>query len=176
MTSMSRLTRSSAPRGSNSKIFADMELAGVVQTRPRMNRTLLFLTLALLSACGPQSVVTDGTYKSSTTAQLADASLVIDLNSKKASVTLAGASSATELTLTAVPAANWEKGCPTNFSSVAVETWTVSPDPTVLGNLTLTGAKLLAGCGLDKADPDSVVLKGTGDPNSTQYLIEFKRR
>lgn len=143
-----------------------------------MNRTLI-LTLsavAALTACGPQSVITDGTYKSSTTAQLADASIKIDLNAKKASVTLSGSSTPTELTLTAVPAANWEKGCPTNLSSVAVETFTVSPDPTVLGNLSLTGAKLLAGCGLDKADPDSVVLKGTGDPNSTSYLIEFKRQ
>jgi hypothetical protein len=142
-----------------------------------MNRTLPFLIAAVaLTACGPQSLVTDGTYLSGSTAQLANASMAIDLNAKKASVTLSGASSATELTLTAVPAANWEKGCPTNLSSVAVETWTVSPDPTVLGTLSLSGAKLLAGCGLDKADPDTVVLKGTGDPNSTQYVIEFKRR
>ncbi|MDP1826907.1 MAG: hypothetical protein Q8L48_26780 [Archangium sp.] len=137
--------------------------------------TLMFVVAVALSGCGPQSLVTDGTYQSDGTGPLPNASLVIDLKAKTASVTLSGTSTAVALQLTAVPAASWEKGCPTNVSSVAVETFTVAPDPAVLGSLSLAGPKLLAGCGLDKGDPDTVILEGTGAPNATRYQLHFQR-
>lgn len=141
-----------------------------------MKTTLLFLTAAALCACGPQSLVTDGTYQSSATDALPNASLVIDLKAKTATVTPSGSSTPVVLQLTALAAAQWEKGCPTNFSSVSVETWRIAPDPAVLGNLSLAGPRLLAGCGLDKGDPDTVIIKGTGEPNATTYQLNFKRR
>ena len=141
-----------------------------------MKMPLVFLTAAVLCACGPQSLVSDGTYQSGATDALPNATLVIDLEAKTASVTPSGASAPVVLQLTALPAAQWEKGCPTNFSSVSVETWTLAPDPAVLGTLSLSGARLLAGCGLDKGDADSVVIKGTGAPNATTSQLNFQRR
>lgn len=120
-------------------------------------------------------MVTDGTYQSDGTSPLPNASLVIDLAGKTASVTPSGASAAVVLQLTAVAPAQWEKGCPTNFSSVSVETFTLAPDPAVLGALSLAGPKLLAGCGLDKGDPDTVVITGTGAPDATSYTLAFRR-
>lgn len=140
-----------------------------------MKTSLRLLLIAVAStACGPQSLVTDGTYQSNGTAQLPNASLVVDVQAKTASVTLSGSTSPVVLELTAVAAANWERGCSTNLTSVAIETWRL-PEPTVLGSLSLTGARLVAGCGLDKGDPNTVVLKGTGDPNATQYELAFTR-
>lgn len=141
-----------------------------------MKTTLSFLTAVALCACGPQSVVTDGTYATGATDALPNATLVIDVQAKTASVTPSGASAPVVLQLTAVAAAQWEKGCPTNLSSVSVETWTLTPDPAVLGTLSLSGAKLMAGCGLDKGDPDAVTITGTGEPNATKYQLNFQRR
>lgn len=140
-----------------------------------MMKTSLMLLAVALSACGPQSLVTDGTYQSGATDQLPNATLVIDLKAKTASVTLSGASTPVVLQMAAVAASKWETGCPTNYTSVSVETWTLTPDPAVLGTLSLAGPRLVAGCGLDKGDPDTVVIKGTGDPNSTSYNLSFHR-
>ena len=145
-----------------------------------MNDTKTWMTMlcavGALSGCGVQSVVTDGTYQSGATGQLPNATLVVDLAAKTASVTLSGTTTAVVLQMTALPVAQWEKGCPGNYGSVAVETWTLSPDPAVLGAYSLTGPRLVAGCSAtDKADPDEVVLKGTSEPNQTQYNFAFQR-
>jgi hypothetical protein len=132
------------------------------------------LLLLALFGCGPQSLVTDGTYQSDGTGPLPNATLLIDLKAKMATVTPSGAS-AVVLQLTAVASAQWEKGCPTNFSSVSVETWTVAPDPAVLGSLSLAGPRLVAGCGLDVANANEVILEGTGAPNDTRYTLGFTR-
>lgn len=141
-----------------------------------MKISLVCLTAAALCACGPQSVVTDGTYATNSTDPLPNATLLLDVKAKTASVTPSGASTPVVLQMTALSAAQWERGCPTNLSSVSVETWTLAPDPAVLGSLSLSGARLLAGCGLDKGDPDSVVIKGTGEPNASTYQLSFQRR
>lgn len=141
-----------------------------------MKTPFVLLTAFVLCACGPQSVVTDGTYSTDSTDSLPNATLVIDVKAKTASVTPSGASTPIVLQMTALPPARWERGCPTNLSSVSVETWTLAPDPAVLGSLSLSGARLLAGCGLDKGDPDSVVIKGIGEPNASTYQLSFHRR
>ena len=141
-----------------------------------MKTLLPMMFVVAMCACGPQSLISDGTYDSDSSAALANASLVVDVTAKTASITLSGERDATVLQLARLPTADWERGCPTNVSSVAVETWVVTPEPTVLGSLSLSGTRLLAGCGLDVADADTVVLKGTGAPNSTDYVIAFTRR
>lgn len=141
-----------------------------------MKTSLPMILVVALCGCGPQSVISDGTYDSDSSAALANASLVVDVSAKTASLTLSGERDATVLQLDRLATADWERGCPTNVSSVAVETWAATPEPTVLGSLSLTGTRLLAGCGLDVADADTVVLKGTGEPNATAYVIAFKRR
>ena len=141
-----------------------------------MRKALLLFAAGALSACGTQSLVTDGTYQSAeNTGTLVGASLVVDVKAKTASVTLSGGTQAIVLQMTALPTAQWEKGCPTNFSSVAVETFTLSPDPAVLWTLSLAKPRLVASCGMDSANPDEVVLEGTGDPNETQYRLMFRR-
>ena len=140
-----------------------------------MKISILLLCAVALFGCGPQSLVTDGTYQSDGTGPLPNATLLIDLKAKTATVTPSGTSSAIVLQLTAVPPAQWEKGCPTNFSSVSVETWTLAPDPAVLGSLSLASPRLVAGCGLDVANADKVVLEGTGAPNDTHYTLGFTR-
>ena len=140
-----------------------------------MKLSLSLLCAVALFGCGPQSLVTDGTYQSDGTSPLPNATLLIDLKAKTLSVTPSGTSTPVVLQLTAVPAAQWEKGCPTNFSSVSVETWTVAPDPALLGSLSLTAPKLVAGCGLDVANANEVVLQGTGSPNDTHYTLGFTR-
>lgn len=138
-----------------------------------MKTALLLTGVWLLSACGPQSVLADGSYQSmETSGALVRASLAVDVKAKTVSVTLSGASSA--VVLHATPAA-WGKGCPTNFSSVAVETWALAPDPAVLGTLSLAAPRLVAGCGLDVAKPDEVVLEGVSQPNDTQNHLVFRQ-
>lgn len=138
-----------------------------------MRASFLAVGLGVLSACGPQSVLADGTYQSmESSGALAGASLAVDVKARTVSVTLAGASSA--VVLQATPAA-WGKGCPTNFSSVAVETWALAPDPAVLGSLSLAAPRLLAGCGLDTAKRDEVVLEGVSQPNDTQQHLVFRQ-
>jgi len=141
-----------------------------------MRTSCLLVVVGVLSACGVQSVVTDGTYQSAeTTGPLVNATLVVDVKGKTASVTLSGAGSPVVLQLTAVPPAQWETGCPTNYTSVSVETWKLSPDPAVLGTLSLANPRLVAGCGLDVAKPDEVVLEGTSQPNDTSNHLVFHR-
>ena len=140
-----------------------------------MKISLSLLCLVALFGCGPQSLVTDGTYQSDSTSPLPNATLLIDLKAKTASVTLSGTSTPVVLQMTAVPASKWETGCPTNYTSVSVETWTLTPDPAVLGTLSLATPRLVAGCGLDAANANEVVLEGTGAPNETHYTLGFTR-
>ncbi len=133
------------------------------------------LVLFGLSACGPQSLITDGSYYSGAAEPLSSSTLVVDTAAKTASLTISEGGDPIVLELSAVPTADWERGCPTNFSSVSVETYLVTPNPVTLGEISLSDARLVAGCGLDEADPDSVVLKGTGEPNATEYFIIFHR-
>ena len=50
-----------------------------------MKTSVPMILLAALCACGPQSLVTDGTYDSDSSAALANASLVVDVSAKTAS-------------------------------------------------------------------------------------------
>ncbi|HEX7604835.1 MAG TPA: hypothetical protein VF316_24620 [Polyangiaceae bacterium] len=146
-----------------------------------MKSKLMFaVATVLLVACGgaggAESKLSDGTYLSTeSTAPLSGATLVLDLTAKTAVVTLTGASAVT-LQLTAVPKAQWEKGCPTQMSSVTIETYTIAPDPAELGTLSLSTPRFVAGCGSSGANPDEVVIEGTGAPNSTSYHLAFHRR
>lgn len=139
-------------------------------------RSSFALLAVLLTACGgAESKLSDGTYESTeTSGALQGAKLVLDVKAKTAAVTLTGASAVT-LQLTAVPHAQWEKGCPTNTSSVTIETMKISPDPAVLGTLSLANPRLVAGCGLDGANANEVVIEGTSQPNDTQNHLVFRR-
>jgi hypothetical protein len=140
-----------------------------------MNRILsTFVFAAALAACGPvTSLITDGTYASGNDMTLPNATLVIDRAAKTATITQDGGS-AVVLNLVDVPRASWEQGCPTNFSSVAIETFTLTPDPAVIGSVSLGAPKLTAGCGLDSADPDSVRLEGGAD-GGVNVIVDFRR-
>ncbi len=151
-------------------------MANPLQYVALMKMTHLVALLVVASGCRPESLVTDGTYQSDSTAALPDATLVVDVKGKTASVTVDDAGAPVVLELSALPVADWESGCPTNVSSVSVETWVVNSNPAVLGTLSLRDPRLLAGCGLDAADADTVVLTGTGEPNDTSYFILFHRR
>jgi hypothetical protein len=128
----------------------------------------------LLSGCGPtRSEATDGTYKAAASSPIGGASLVLETAAKTATVTLPSGGTPVMMQLTALPQAQWERGCPTNYTSVLVETFTLSPDPLVLGTVTLTAPRLTAGCGLDAANPDEVRLSGTS--GDSQVFINFSR-
>lgn len=141
-----------------------------------MNRLLSIVTLAVaFAACGPvTSLLTDGTYSSGSDPTLPNATLVIDRAAKTATVTPADAG-AVVLNLVDVAQANWDRGCPTNFSSVSVETFTVTPDPAVIGSATISSPKLVAGCGLDSANPDSVRLEGSSADGGVSVIVDFAR-
>ncbi len=128
----------------------------------------IFLFALALSACGPRSTVVGGTYVTERLGSLPGSTLVVELKAKTASLTLSGATTPIVLQLSGP---QWTKSCVTNFSSVLVETWTVSPDPAVLGTITLSGPRLLAGCGEDIADPDTVFLMGTELNSSLAFLL-----
>ena len=117
----------------------------------------------------------DGTYVSDGSAPVPNATLVVDRKAKTATVTLSGASDAIVLNLTPVSETDWERGCPTNGSSVSVETFDVTESPAVLGSLSLTDTRLLAGCNGAGGDENSVTLRGTGEPNATEFVIIFTK-
>lgn len=134
------------------------------------------VSAALLAACGPvESRLADGTYQSTESAgPLVGANLSVDLKGKAVTVSMTGTSQVA-LQLAEVPRAQWQTGCPTNFSSVLLETWGLSPDPAVLGTLSVATPRLLAGCGSGGANRDEVVVTGTSQPNSTQQHLVFRR-
>lgn len=141
-----------------------------------MNRLLSLVTIAVaFAACGPvTSLLTDGTYSSGNDPTLPNATLVLDRAAKTATVTPADAGAVT-LTLVDVPQANWDRGCPTNVSSVSVETFTITPDPAIIGSATVASPKLTAGCGLDAANPDAVRLEGTSADGGVSVIVNFTR-
>lgn len=130
--------------------------------------------LLILSGCGPiRSELTDGTYKAAASSPIGAASLVLETAAKTATVTLPSGGTPVMMQLTALPQAQWEMGCPTNYTSVLVETFSLSPDPLVLGSVTLANARLTAGCGLDSANPNEVRISGTS--GDSQVIINFSR-
>jgi hypothetical protein len=141
-----------------------------------MNRLLSLVMVAVaFAACGPvQSLLTDGTYVSGTSAVIPGATLVIDRTAKTATVTAQDAG-AVVFTLVEVPPTEWIRGCPTNFSFVDVETLTVTPDPAIVGGFTLYGSKFSAGCGLDSANPDWVRFDGSNADGGGVVTVEFTR-
>lgn len=139
-----------------------MHVPRVVLTSSFVRVASLLTSLTLL-ACGPTtSQLADGTFVASSSSALGSASLVVETAAKTATLTLPTGGTSVMMELTALPRPQWEQGCPANFSSVAVETFSVTPDPLVLGSVTLTRPRLTAGCGLDVANADEVRLAGVG--------------
>ncbi len=131
---------------------------------------------ALLAACGPpESRLSDGTYQSTESAgALVGATLSLEVKARSASIALAGASP-TALTLTELPRDQWARGCPTNFSSVTLETLTVMPTLLTLGPEPVALPRLVAGCGGSGANPDEVALTGLNRSNGVRYHFVFRR-
>lgn len=130
---------------------------------------MLVVGVALVG-CGPvESPLTDGTYALSAGQEPAGTTLVVSVASKTATLTAPGTAAVT-LTLAPVAREAWVRGCPTNFTSVALETFDVTPRPLSLGSATLATPRLLAGCGLDVANADQVSLE-SGD-----VKLVFQRR
>jgi hypothetical protein len=107
------------------------------------------LALLGLVACGPQtSRLQSGDYEGATTlvgTELAGTTLSLQLESATARVGLADGSHV-DLTLTRLDEGSWEIGCPTQFSHVRLETWSVAPSPLELQGLSLSEPRLTAGC------------------------------
>ncbi len=123
-----------------------------------------------LAGCGPaESKLTDGTYALASGQEPAGTTLVVDVAAKTATLTSPGAAAVT-LGLAPVARDAWARGCPANFSSVAVETFDVTPRPLTVGSATLEAPRLLAGCGLDVANADEVSLE------SGEVKLVFQRR
>ena len=123
-----------------------------------MNRTLLFFAVLAFSACGAESTLSNGTFRGTTDA-LNGSTLTFDLGARTGTLTLSGGQSATfEL----ASASQFGQSCPGNFASVRTESRALTPDPLVVGTVSLAGPSLRAGCGLAAtgaiAATDDVVL------------------
>lgn len=120
--------------------------------------------------CGPvESPLTAGTYVLAAGQEPAGTLLAVDVEAKRVTLTRPSAEPVA-LTLTPVARRAWARGCPTNYTSVALETFDVTPRPLVVGGATLEAPQLLAGCGLDAANADEVSLESGG------VKLRFERR
>lgn len=124
----------------------------------------------VLAGCGPvESPLTAGTYALAAGQEPAGTLLAVDVEAKRATLSRPGAEPVA-LTLTPVARGAWARGCPTNYTSVALETFDVTPRPLAVGSVTLEAPQLLAGCGLDAANADEVSLESGG------VTLRFQRR
>lgn len=124
----------------------------------------------VMAGCGPvESPLTAGTYGLAAGQEPAGTLLAVDVEAQRATLTLPNAAPLA-FTLTPVARSAWARGCPTNYTSVAVETFEVTPRPLVVGPQTLEAPRLLAGCGLDAANADEVSLE------SGNVKLLFQRR
>ncbi len=125
-----------------------------------MRLLLASVLFTATAGCGlATSKLQSGSYTIASGFEPSGASLAVDVAAKRATLKTPGQSDTT-LELTALPEASWLRGCQTNFSSVLLETFSVSPSPLVLGSLTLMQPRLSAGCGLDKANDNELSLSG----------------
>jgi hypothetical protein len=101
---------------------------------------------------------------------LAGTTLLIDLEASTARLGLTDGSHQ-ELTLKAMDEKAWESGCPTQFSSLNLETLEISPSPLTVAGLTLTRPVLTAGC----VQGREAVLQGT-DPQGVLNQFPYQAR
>ncbi len=104
--------------------------------------------MLLLGACTTEAHLAPGEYQG-VNSTMVDAhlgvKLTISADKKTAIVSLADGSQV-ELKLIAVPVKEWELGCPTQWSPVAMETYRVEQEVVKIGKLELRNVKLTAGC------------------------------
>jgi hypothetical protein len=120
--------------------------------RTNQGVVLLFCAVGLI-ACGAEiSRLRSGEYRSSSAmvgTPLEGSTLSLDLEARSARLKLSDGSQV-ELTLSAVEEADWERGCPTNYSAVRVETFGIAPAPLKVAGLTLARPRLTSG-GVEEA-------------------------
>lgn len=113
-----------------------------------MRLILATALLLLLGACTTEAHLASGEYEG-VNSTMVDAhqgvTLSISADKKTATISLADGSQV-ELKLVAVPQSEWELGCPTQWSSVAMETYRVEQEVVKIGKLELRNVRLTAGC------------------------------
>lgn len=123
----------------------------------------LFLAFAV-AGCGPvESTIAAGSFNStSSEGGLVGAILTVDRQNMTGTLTPLGKQPIT-LSFTLAPHDRWKTGCPTQFSSVLLETWEISPSPVVVGALSINEPLLTAGCAENSANADELALSSSDD-------------
>lgn len=137
-------------------------------------RLLILAALSvLLSACTGEAHLVAGEYEG-VNSTLEDTHVGVRLtlseDKKTATLTLPDGSSI-ELKLIALPEAEWERGCPNQWTSVLMETFRVEQELVKIGKLELRNVKLTAGCLHDH--PEAIL---EGDHQGGHHSVILRHR
>ena len=139
-----------------------------------LQRLLIPVAFFALFACGPsESELVNAHYHLSTGAEgtpLEHSELELNLDGNAATL-IKSDQSTLPLTLAPLDKSKWRNECPTNYSSVKVETFDVTPSPLVVDTMTIQSPQITAGCDPDRPE---AILRGTVDGQDRSFVYEFE--
>ncbi|MFN7133286.1 MAG: hypothetical protein ACK4N5_14505 [Myxococcales bacterium] len=138
-----------------------------------MLRTAITTGLLLaLTACTSESRLVTGEFVAAEANPASVAGVRLVVAADKQSAQLVHTDGQVQpLALTPVKQEEWDLGCPSQWSSVALETFLVEPSTLRIGKLELQNAKLTAGC---FSEQPQAILEGTQSGGHQSVLFDAR--